>query len=242
MGSLVSREEIRRLEKAAREKDKTKLIDWIRSFESQLDNKYRHDYEKAYQLEVNNTIQNTFSAIVYALYFSEENYIDKENIADFMADLFVTLDMFRTGEYTPQEYKDILAKERVSIDDYDADLIYKKYLNMFDTDLVRFLKGNHRKIITVVGSKKFNDDINIVSTNLSIQGNLVFNSALIFPKDSDGILKEEGFWIDEAMKDKILISDILYVCNKDKYIGETTQSYIDYAKEHNKEIKYLENI
>lgn len=242
MGSLVSREELRRLEKAAREKDKTKLIDWIRSFESQLDNKYRHDYETAYQLEVNNTIQNTFSAIVYALYFSEENYIDKENIADFMADLFVTLDMFRTGEYTPQEYRDILAKERVSIDDYDSDLIYKKYLNMYDTDLVRYLRSNHRKIITVVGSRKYNEDINYISTDLTIQGNLVFNSALNFPKDSPGILKEEGFWVDEAIKDKILISDILYVVNKDKYIGETTQTYINYAKEHNKEIKYLENI
>ena len=242
MGSLVSREELRRLEKAAREKDKTKLIDWIRSFESQLDNKYRHDYEKAYQIEVNNTIQNTFSAIVYALYFSEETYIDKENIADFMADLFVTLDMFRTGEYTPQEYKEILEKERVCIDDYDADLIYKKYLNIFDNDLVKYLKGEHRKIITVVGSKKFNKDINYISTNLTIQGNLVFSSALNFPEGADDILKEEGFWIEEAMKDKILISDILYVCNKNKYIGETVKSYIDYAKEHNKEIKYLENI
>lgn len=242
MGSLISREELRRLEKAAREKDKTKLIDWIRAFESQLDNKYRYDYEKAYQLEINNTIQNTFSAIVYALYFSEENYIDKENIADFMADLFVTLDMFRTGEYTPKEYKDILAKERISIDDYDSDLIYKKYLNMYDTDLVRYLRGNHRKIITVVGSKKFNNIINYISTDLTLQGNLVFNSALNFSKDSESILKDEEFWIEEAMKDKILISDILYIVNKDKYIGETTQSYIDYAKDHNKEIKYLENI
>ena len=52
MGSIVGREEIRRLEKAAREKDKRKLAEWIKSFETQLDTILRKDYEKAYKDEV----------------------------------------------------------------------------------------------------------------------------------------------------------------------------------------------
>ena len=53
MSSLLGRDEIRRLEKAARDKNKQKLIDWIRQFEHQLDTLLRKDYEKMYQEEVN---------------------------------------------------------------------------------------------------------------------------------------------------------------------------------------------
>ena len=112
MGSIVSREEIRRLEKAARDKDKKKLADWIKSFEIQIDTILRKNYEQAYQDEVIQSVENTMIAVAYTAYFSEENYIDKENIADYMSDLFSTLDLYRTGEYTPQEYKDILKSQK----------------------------------------------------------------------------------------------------------------------------------
>ena len=36
MSNLVNRNELRRLEKAAREKDKTKLAEWIKNFENYL--------------------------------------------------------------------------------------------------------------------------------------------------------------------------------------------------------------
>ena len=238
MGNLVNRNELRRLEKAAREKDKSKLADWIKNFENQLDNNFRRDYEKAFQEELNHSIENIFTAVVYTLYYSEENYINKENLADFMADLFVSLDMFRTGEYTPKEYADQLAEERVSIAKYDSDMIYKKYLNIFDTDFVNYLKGKPRKIITLVGAKKFNSEILRKYTDLCLQGNMVFTSIL----ESDDIYEDEQILLDQLIEDELLISDILYVFNKDNYIGETIQKYINYAKEHNKEIEYLENI
>jgi len=238
MGSLINRNELRRLEKAARDKDKSKLVDWIRSFENQIDTNFRRDYAIAFEEELNHSLQNILTAVVYALYFSEENFIDKENIADFMADLFVSLDMFRTGEYTPKDYIDQLEEERVHIDEYDSDMIYKKYLNIFDTDLVNYLKHKPRKIITLVGAKKFNDDINQKYTDLCLQGNMVFSSSLKNPE----LFEEEQVLLNQLIEDEILISDILFVYNKDKYIGKTTQLYIDYAKKHNKEIEYLENI
>lgn len=238
MGNLINRNELRRLEKAAREKDKSKLADWIKNFENYIDNNFRRDYMKAFQEELNHSIENIFTAVVYTLYYSEENYIDKNNLADFMADLFVSLDMFRTGEYTPEEYKDQLAEERVTIANYDSDMIYKKYLNIFDSDLVTYLKHKPRKIITIVGAKKYNDEIIKKYSNLCLQGNMVFSSVL----DSDEIEDDEQITLDQLLEDEILISDILYVYNKDKYIGDTIQKYIDYAKQHNKEIEYLENI
>ena len=67
---------------------------------------------------------------------------------------------------------------------------------------------------------------------------MTFSSVL----DNDDIDDDEQLIIDQLIMDEILISDILYVYNKDKYIGKTIQIYIEYAKQHNKEIEYLENI
>ena len=52
--------------------------------------------------------------------------------------------------------------------------------------------------------------------------------------DSDEIEPDEQVVLDQLIMDEILISDILYVYNKDKSIGKTIQTYIDYAKDHNK--------
>lgn len=240
MSSLLGRDEIRRLEKAARDKNKQKLIDWIRQFEHQLDTLLRKDYEKMYQEEVNFSIQNFITAVAYSLYFSEENYIDKDNIADFMSDLFVTVDMFRTGEYKPEDYKEQLAEERIYIEDYDYDGIYKKFLNIFDTDLVKFLKGKYRKIVTICGSPKFREEINDVQTKLTMQGDMVFTDGIEQPDAT--ILEEEKQQLIDLHLDKILISDEIYVINKDGFIGDITQKEIDFAKEHNKVINYLEPI
>ena len=244
MGSIVSREEIRRLEKAARDKDKKKLADWIKSFEIQIDTILRNDYEQAYQDEIIQSVENTMIAVAYTAYFSEENYIDKENIADYMSDLFSTLDLYRTGEYTPQEYKDILKSVGVIIDDckYDYNGIYKKFLNIFDTDLVRFLKSKHRKIVTICGSSKFKDEILKANQDLTMLGYMVFIDGVFAHADNVEMFEEEKKQLDDLHKEKILISDAIYVVNKDGYIGDITKSDIEYAKEHNKEIMYLETI
>lgn len=242
MGSIVNREELRRLEKAAKDKNKGKLADWIRQFEQYLSSMIRRDYTKALDEEIINHYDNILTAVAYTAYFSEESYVDKKNIADFMADLFVTLDMFRTGEYTPQEYIDILKEDGVMIDNYDSNMIYKKYLNIFDNDLVRFFKSEHTKLITICGSPKFKEEIEKLNEDLTMQNYIVFTKGIFPDPDNLNIMKEELKQIDLLHKEKILISDAIYVVNKDGYIDDDTKSDIDYAKEHNKEILYLEEV
>lgn len=240
MGSLVGREELRRLEKAAREKDKKKLIEWLTQFENQVNNNLRIIYETMYQDEVQNSVQNALTAIVYSLYYSEETYIDKDNLADFMSDLFITLDMFRTGEYTPKDYEEELAKENIFVDKYDSDKIFKKYLEMYDTDLVRYLRGNPRKIIYVCGKEDRKDEIFKFQNDLSIQGNIVYIDNLLYV--SKELLKEERANMIRLNKDKILISNDIYIIGNEPDKDDVLKTYIDYAKEHNKNISYFENI
>lgn len=129
MDSLLNRNEIRRLEKAAREKDKKHLLEWARRFEDSI----RRIFEKEYQDEIQTGIDNFMIAVAYTLYFSEETVIkDKKDVGEFMSDLFSTLDLYRTGEYNPQEYKDILNKVGVFFDEYDYSKLYKNKLDKLD--------------------------------------------------------------------------------------------------------------
>lgn len=129
MDSLLNRNEIRRLEKAAREKDKKHLLEWAMQFEDSI----RRIFEKEYQAEIQTSVDNFMIAVAYTLYFSEETIIrDKKDVGEFMSDLFSTLDLYRTGEYNPQEYKDILNKVGVFFDEYDYSKLYKNKLDKLD--------------------------------------------------------------------------------------------------------------
>ena len=48
--------------------------------------------------------------------------------------------------------------------------------------------------------------------------------------------------LDEMHKQKIDMSDEIYVINVGGYIGESTKSEMEYAKKNGKKISYLENI
>lgn len=129
----MNRDEIRRLQKAARDKDMNKLKDWALQYESQVYEILRKEYEKAYKAELQDSIDNLFVALSYTLYFSEELNMPKENIADFMSDLYSTIDLFRTGEYKPSDYTEALKEEGVHINEtYEYDRLYKEKQQKLD--------------------------------------------------------------------------------------------------------------
>ena len=189
MSGIINRDELRRLEKAARDKNKAKLADWIKQFEYYIESMLKRDYANVINADYNQ-----------------------------------------------------LKAEGVTLDTYDSDLIYKKYLNIFDTDLVKFLKNKHTKIITICGSSKFKEEILKVNEDLTMQNYIVFIDGVFEHTDNIIISPEEKQQLDALHKEKILISDAIYVVNKDGYIGESTKSEIEFAKDHNKEIMYMEEI
>ncbi len=108
---IMNRDELRRLEKAAREKDKKHLIEWAVQFEDQI----RREYERNFEEELNDSIENFLVAIVYSLHFSETTKFGKKKINNFCNDMMATIDMFTNKEYTPDEYKEILEKEGIDM-------------------------------------------------------------------------------------------------------------------------------
>lgn len=106
---LVTKDEIRRLEKAAKDKNKIKLSDWALKFERQIKN----EYEKAFKQELDDAVGNFLIAIVYTLHFNEKTKFGNDRITDFMDDLLATIECFKTGEYSPEEYKKILIEQKI---------------------------------------------------------------------------------------------------------------------------------
>lgn len=95
-------------------------------------------------------------------------------------------------------------------------------------------------IITICGSSRFKNDILNIYKQLTLQNNIVFLDA-IFNQNTLNLTIEEKNIIDNNHKQKILLSDKIFVVNKGGYIGVSTRSEIEFAKKHNKEILYLEN-
>ena len=98
------------------------------------------------------------------------------------------------------------------------------------------------KIITLCGSIKFKDKFIKIQEKLTLDGNIVLT-----PNFFNGIKKEEidkrmKKMLDEMHKQKINMSDEIYVINVGGYIGESTKSEIEYAKRNSKKISYLESI
>lgn len=238
--SIINRNEIRRLEKAAREKDKKHLIEWANSLEKQMVRDIVQDLEKRYQQDIQDAWDNLLIATAYTLHFSEETNLDADTLPSFMEDLYATIDMYRTGEYNPKDYEEELNKCGVVIEKYDYQKIYKDYIGTLDSDLVSFIKGPRRKIITICGDYKYKDKMMDIYKELTLQGNIVFLDTLFIDNDADTLDRIDIIEINKIQKDKILLSDAIYVVNINNYIGESTKLEIEYAKEHNKEIIYLE--
>ena len=95
------------------------------------------------------------------------------------------------------------------------------------------------KIITICGSLKFKNKMMEIAIKLALEGNVVLTP--IYPITDDNVYnKKEIIMLGKMHKEKINLSDAIFVVNVDGYIGESTKSEIEYAKEHNKEIIYLE--
>jgi len=97
------------------------------------------------------------------------------------------------------------------------------------------------KVITVCGSLKFEQEMKYYAEKLELEGNCVLS--IIYPtKEKEKYTEEEIKELGIGHLKRIELSDAIFVVNKNGYIGNAVKREIEYAKECNKEIKYLEKI
>ena len=105
------------------------------------------------------------------------------------------------------------------------------------------------KVITLCGSTRFKDEFLKVQKELTLQGNIVISVGLFGHSGDDEVLEnmDEGTltktkeMLDDMHKRKIDMADEIFVINVGGYIGDSTKSEIEYATEHGKIVRYLED-
>lgn len=103
------------------------------------------------------------------------------------------------------------------------------------------ISKNKYNIITLCGSIKFKTEFMKVQEALTLDGNIVLTPNFFYNFEEE-INIETRKMLDEMHRQKIDMSNEIYVINFGGYIGESTKSEIEYAKAKEKKIHYLENI
>lgn len=95
------------------------------------------------------------------------------------------------------------------------------------------------KVITVCGSMKHWDEIQKVCARFTKMGYVVLSPYKINQEPGDD-MEDIKHTLALGFEKKIDMSDMLFVVNKDGYIGESVQNEIDYAYRNHKKIEFLE--
>ena len=96
-------------------------------------------------------------------------------------------------------------------------------------------------IITICGSTRFKDEIMEAAKNLTMDNHIVLAPFIFHHADDMELTAEQKIRLDNLHKQKINMSDAIFVVNKDGYIGESTYGEIDWAQRMKKEVYFLEN-
>ena len=104
------------------------------------------------------------------------------------------------------------------------------------------------KVITLCGSTRFKKEFMEVQKKLTLEGNIVISVGLfghsgdqeVWENMDEGTLTRTKEMLDDMHKRKIDMADEIFVINVGGYIGDSTRSEIEYAKEHGKTVRYYE--
>lgn len=132
----LNRDEYRKIKSMTKEE----MEKWLERRNMLTYESLRRIFEKEYKVEVDNSINNFLIAIVYTLVFTEEIQLEKGAAAGIIEDLLVTVDMFRTGEYKPEEYEAAIKEAGVTFEKYDYSKVYREKEGTFEKQNKEALK------------------------------------------------------------------------------------------------------
>ena len=96
-------------------------------------------------------------------------------------------------------------------------------------------------IITICGSTKFKEEIFQVAHDLTLAGHIVLIPCVFHHADNEELSVEDKIRLDNLHREKINMSEAIFVVNKDGYVGESTFAEIDWANRMKKQVYFLEN-
>lgn len=106
---------------------------------------------------------------------------------------------------------------------------------------LRLARGSPR-VVCLCGSTRFSEAFREANLRLTLDGHIVLTIGCDTKSDDTLLLgPEDKERLDELHKRKIDMSDEVLVLNVGGYVGESTQSEIEYARSTGVEVRYLED-
>ncbi len=117
INKMLDTNELNRLQRCAKNKDKKEIIKWAQDFEARLAELYHKRYKEYYLEEYEERLKDIDTALLYALHFNEETNFDDKALKSIMDDLAVTIKGFYVGEFTREDYRQMLKDDGINIID-----------------------------------------------------------------------------------------------------------------------------
>ena len=83
--------ELNRLQRCAKNKDKKEIIKWGQEFEAMLNKKFYDIYKKQYMIWLEETFKDLDTALMYTLHFNEYTKFGNKRLKSVMDDLGTTM-------------------------------------------------------------------------------------------------------------------------------------------------------
>lgn len=108
-------------------------------------------------------------------------------------------------------------------------------INTMDNEDTNFssppLERDIPEIVCLCGSTKFKDEFRSENKRLTMNGKIVLSVSFFGHADDIDLSDDEKRKVDKLHKRKIDISDRVHVIDVNGYVGESTRSEIEYAKQ-----------
>jgi hypothetical protein len=103
------------------------------------------------------------------------------------------------------------------------------------------------KVITLCGSTRFKEAFMEIQKKLTLEGNIIISVGMfghsgdneVWEGMTEDTLTHTKLMLYDMHKRKVDMADEIFVINMGSYIGSSTKSEIEYAKNTGKKIRYL---
>lgn len=139
---MLSRDEYRKIKGMS----KDEMSRWLDYHNMMINNSIRKEYNEAYKDELDSSVQNFITAIAYTLHYNDDVHLQHDELNSFMEDLFVSVELFRKGEYNPEEYREQLREDGIEIAKYDYDRLYRQCREKAKNKYLPYKERNEKAI------------------------------------------------------------------------------------------------
>ena len=112
---MFNTNELNRLHRCAKNKDKKEIIKWGQEFEDRLNKKYYEIYKKQYMIWLEETFKDLDVALMYTLHFNESTKFGNKRLKSVMDDLAVTMQGYYRKEFSRKEYNNMLKDDGINV-------------------------------------------------------------------------------------------------------------------------------